>query len=443
MTHRTTAASFILLVASVPFFASAANACPNLTRSLVVGARGSDVLELQRYLINDGELLSDYATGYFGSLTQTAVGSWQRAHGVVASRDTAGWGTVGPRTRAAIVRNCDPILPTRPPDSSPTASTTLGTSPGQCRAVPQPASLCSSGWRGVRGSNGCLASWFCIASATTSSTEPISSTSTAGGTNKPPVVTRFLGPVLLDVGEVGQWTVYATDPEGGALMYGFIWGDSGSAAFDQIQRFSQSFTDSPSAMHAYMSAGSYQLAVTVHDTAGNSTEASVTVGVPRTASAATSTGMSSCTSAAGVYQHGQVVSGQLISGGPFTYSVVVPQYTCTNGTWVCTQYCSTPQNTSTTTGKATTTIPLTNGAQFWCFTSTTGYWSSTPCANKVEHDPTKIDPGNPFGSSDPNANIGGICAPEGRHEFKACPSMQNCFGGGTYLVCKNGFWAKM
>jgi len=65
-----------------------------LTRSLSKGATGSDVLALQRFLIDLGFLSSDSATGYYGPLTAAAVAKFQKDHGLEAV------GNVGPLTRA-------------------------------------------------------------------------------------------------------------------------------------------------------------------------------------------------------------------------------------------------------------------------------------------------------------------------------------------------------
>ena len=40
--------------------------CPNLTRNLSRGSRGTDVAQLQQFLITQKLLTSDSATGYFG-----------------------------------------------------------------------------------------------------------------------------------------------------------------------------------------------------------------------------------------------------------------------------------------------------------------------------------------------------------------------------------------
>src|SRR3990167_7104767 len=61
---------------------STADKC-SFTRSLTVGSRGDDVTCLQNYLTSTGHFTySGGATGYFGSITRTAVAAWQSANGV-------------------------------------------------------------------------------------------------------------------------------------------------------------------------------------------------------------------------------------------------------------------------------------------------------------------------------------------------------------------------
>jgi peptidoglycan hydrolase-like protein with peptidoglycan-binding domain len=63
------------------------------------GSTGADVMTLQIYLIAQGDLALGDDTGYFGSLTQAAVETWQSAHAISPV------GIVGPLTRAALA-NC-------------------------------------------------------------------------------------------------------------------------------------------------------------------------------------------------------------------------------------------------------------------------------------------------------------------------------------------------
>src|SRR3989338_5391210 len=61
---------------------STADKC-SFTRSLTVGSRGDDVTCLQKYLTSTGHYTySGGATGYFGSITRTAIAAFQSANGV-------------------------------------------------------------------------------------------------------------------------------------------------------------------------------------------------------------------------------------------------------------------------------------------------------------------------------------------------------------------------
>lgn len=63
------------------------------------GQRSDEVMKLHRLLVAEG-FLSE-ATGYFGGLTQKAVGSFQEKY-QVATPGSDGYGLVGPKTRAAL-----------------------------------------------------------------------------------------------------------------------------------------------------------------------------------------------------------------------------------------------------------------------------------------------------------------------------------------------------
>lgn len=116
MTIRLLAAASIALLL-VPFFAdlpavasaqAGAATCPNLYRNLSFGSRGIDVVQLQNFLITQGDLAAGNNTGYFGRLTEAAVKSWQSRNGIVSSgtATTTGYGAVGPRTRANMTSVC-------------------------------------------------------------------------------------------------------------------------------------------------------------------------------------------------------------------------------------------------------------------------------------------------------------------------------------------------
>ena len=87
-------------------YVSSGGSCPALTQLLSRGSTGADVVQLQQYLIAQGDLAASNDTGYFGPLTEAAVQKWQAAHGIVSSGtpDTTGYGVVGPKTLAALAQ---------------------------------------------------------------------------------------------------------------------------------------------------------------------------------------------------------------------------------------------------------------------------------------------------------------------------------------------------
>ncbi len=218
-----------LVVFFVPLVSFAQSTCPSLTRSLFVGTRGEDVRQLQQFLISKGELSSDYATGYFGALTEEAVGRWQEGNGVILSRSDQGFGVVGPKTRAAIAARC-----TKSAISGGGISETVIRSvqsagsdvPGvtKCSVNLKPKTPCTSYWQGRRGPDGCVTSWYCVAVATrylisASSTGVIASststtTSVTSSASTPPNTNLYTSPSDVftywcsnGVGDFGYWSV--------------------------------------------------------------------------------------------------------------------------------------------------------------------------------------------------------------------------------------------
>lgn len=74
------------------------------TASLSFGSRGAAVIALQQQLVSLGYLSSDSTTGYFGTLTRSAVRQFQcdKLNICSGSEDTTGYGSAGPRTGQAI-----------------------------------------------------------------------------------------------------------------------------------------------------------------------------------------------------------------------------------------------------------------------------------------------------------------------------------------------------
>ncbi len=87
--------------------AASSGSCPALTRSLSQGASGFDVSTLQTFLARDPAIYPEaQVTAYFGPATERAVGRWQLKNSVVTSASDAGYGSAGPRTRAALLAAC-------------------------------------------------------------------------------------------------------------------------------------------------------------------------------------------------------------------------------------------------------------------------------------------------------------------------------------------------
>ncbi|MBL4644449.1 MAG: peptidoglycan-binding protein, partial [Candidatus Pacebacteria bacterium] len=88
--------------------AAGSGTCVNITRTLKRGSENADVEELQRFLTKTGDYTYGETTGYYGSVTEAAVKSWQAKTGLVSSGTaaTTGYGVVGPKTRNAMRAQC-------------------------------------------------------------------------------------------------------------------------------------------------------------------------------------------------------------------------------------------------------------------------------------------------------------------------------------------------
>lgn len=270
--------------------------CPSIARNLAFGARGTDVSQLQRFLVAQQFLAADSATGYFGARTKKAVGEWQLKIGIVASADERrGWGAVGPRTRAAILTQCSG---TRIGTSS--ASTT-GLVQGVFTALPHFGTAPHTTVFSVSvsgsdtstyvvdfgdGSQGVMDRIACTEGAAScglraehtyarpndylarlSRYEP--GRTACVGSNCPsvgqvlilvregvsplaPRISAVDGPNVLSVGHSGAWSITAAVPQATTtpLLYAARWGDELAAGTTTFQR-------SPDFTHAYQRPGSY------------------------------------------------------------------------------------------------------------------------------------------------------------------------------------------
>lgn len=86
----------------------AGGACLSISRTLKRGSENNDVIKLQQFLTTTGDYTYGEITGYYGSVTETAVQRWQARTGLVTGGTpaTTGYGVVGPQTRAAMSAQC-------------------------------------------------------------------------------------------------------------------------------------------------------------------------------------------------------------------------------------------------------------------------------------------------------------------------------------------------
>jgi len=97
-----------------------AASCGVYARDLTLGSTGADVVSLQTFLVAQGNLVmpAGVSMGYFGTLTQSALASYQAANGIAPAV-----GYFGPITRANVQAKCVATTPTTPT----TPGTTTGT----------------------------------------------------------------------------------------------------------------------------------------------------------------------------------------------------------------------------------------------------------------------------------------------------------------------------
>jgi peptidoglycan hydrolase-like protein with peptidoglycan-binding domain len=95
---------------------------PAFSMSLTIGATGSQVTELQQWLISKGYSIPAGATGYFGTQTQAAVAAYQSANGI-----TPAAGYFGPITMARVNASLGSSTTTTTTTTTGTTGTTTTT----------------------------------------------------------------------------------------------------------------------------------------------------------------------------------------------------------------------------------------------------------------------------------------------------------------------------
>lgn len=267
-----------------------------LTKRLYIGSSDNEVKILQEFLRQDPEIYPEgLVTGYYGPLTEKAVKKFQEKNGIESV------GIVGPKTLARInevieekkITICH-IAPDNPEKkqtitisksaleehmahgdktgtcegetiSVPTQKPILETpvcvqvitpakdsATGNCKNFPTPCDV-PAGWVKVENC-------------------PISG-------NQPPVINGVGGPTVLKIGEIGTWTVKASDPEQGALNYSVIWGDEAYGVSASQAAQSTSYIQATTFTHSYSNASIYNPVFIVVDNNGFSAKTSISVNV--------------------------------------------------------------------------------------------------------------------------------------------------------------------
>ncbi|MFA6077066.1 MAG: peptidoglycan-binding domain-containing protein [Candidatus Paceibacterota bacterium] len=103
------------------------------------------------------------------------------------------------------------------------------------------------------------------------------------GTNNNPVISGVSGPQTLNVNQQGTWSVRASSPNGGELMYSVLWGDEAT----NIQAGSNSQvlnipTQSATFQHSYVKSGIFTPRFTVQNAVGQTAQTSLSVNVGNT-----------------------------------------------------------------------------------------------------------------------------------------------------------------
>lgn len=280
---------------------TAGTACFRAYRNLFRGLRGSDVEELQRFLLNTSDFTFGEITGYFGSATELAVQKFQcRELGICSgSPDTNGYGFVGARTRAAMSARCS----TQTMQTQATPATVF-----QCPNIAQPS--CTNGTLTSLGNdtNGCHRGWLC-------------EIRTVVQNNAPRL--ELSGPGSLWLNETGTWTVKATDPDGDNISVSMFFGNETTNEILQELAYptsSKSFTRT----RAFSTVGSYSIRVDVLDTFNNSARITSVVQVRGHSCAVNSTTLEHGTS--------RIFYSQSTPSSGSTCTAISQSRTCNNGT---------------------------------------------------------------------------------------------------------------
>lgn len=334
---------YILLVIGILFFTESALAGSfTFSNNLSLGSRGTDVSELQTFLISNGYDIPSVSSrvvskGYFGVQTKSAVIKYQ------ASQNLPTTGFVGSLTRAklngGVVNNSS--LKIISPNGGEnwklgTIQTIRWNAPAYFKAnhadlmlvpyySPCTTQICpmlsntSLPYRApyrivasvsidnhfydwnvgnvsdVAMCEGCTPAkipsgqykmQICeVGTYVCDESDSYFTVSEKNSSNLSPIISSIESPTTLSVGSTGTWTVKASDPENGQLTYLVDWGDVYSTCYDNCNiplnsaSVNNSFVQSSTFSHSYKTAGTYTVKFSVRDDAGNETNSSITVRV--------------------------------------------------------------------------------------------------------------------------------------------------------------------
>jgi peptidoglycan hydrolase-like protein with peptidoglycan-binding domain len=96
-----------------------------IKNTIKVGSTGDEVKIVQSYLIEKGYLKISAPTGYFGTITQKAVGIYQVEKGIIPSVQSPGFGQIGPKTRTELNKDLTGKSSVTVPSTSTNNSTSI------------------------------------------------------------------------------------------------------------------------------------------------------------------------------------------------------------------------------------------------------------------------------------------------------------------------------